>query len=67
MGDVKYPGESQEYREARDALLSEEKELVEKIKSVAAKFVGDDTTIARLLHQRIGNLYLAIFAWLRAL
>src|ERR1017187_8867714 len=32
-----YPNESIEYRKARDALLKEEQELVDKVKSVAAK------------------------------
>jgi predicted dithiol-disulfide oxidoreductase (DUF899 family) len=32
-----YPNESIEYRKARDALLKEERELVDKVKSVAAK------------------------------
>ena len=37
MSDLKYPNESEEYREAREALLIEEKELVEKVKAVAVK------------------------------
>jgi predicted dithiol-disulfide oxidoreductase (DUF899 family) len=37
MSELRYPNESQEYRDARDALLQEERELVEKVKSVAAK------------------------------
>ncbi len=37
MGDLRYPNESQEYRDAREALLKEEQELVAKVKSVAAK------------------------------
>ena len=36
MSERKYPNESKEYREARESLLKEEKELVEKVKSVAA-------------------------------
>ena len=37
MSELRYPNESREYREARDSLLREEQELVEKVKSVAAK------------------------------
>ena len=37
MNGPKYPNESLEYRVARDLLLKEERELVEKVKSVAAK------------------------------
>ena len=37
MSELRYPNESQEYRDARDALLKEERELVDKVKSVAAK------------------------------
>ena len=37
MGEVRYPNESREYREARESLLREEQELVQKVKSVAAK------------------------------
>jgi predicted dithiol-disulfide oxidoreductase (DUF899 family) len=37
MSESKYPNESQEYREARESLLEEERELVEKVKSVAEK------------------------------
>jgi predicted dithiol-disulfide oxidoreductase (DUF899 family) len=37
MSEVRYPNESKEYRDARDLLLKEEKELVEKVKAVAAK------------------------------
>jgi predicted dithiol-disulfide oxidoreductase (DUF899 family) len=37
MIDLRYPNESREYREARDALLKDEQELVGKIKAVAAK------------------------------
>ena len=36
MGELRYPNESQEYRDACDAPLKEEQELVEKVKSVAA-------------------------------
>lgn len=35
MSELRYPNESPEYRQARDALLEEEKALVEKVKSVA--------------------------------
>ena len=37
MADLRYPNESNEYRDAREALLREERELVEKTKAVAAK------------------------------
>src|SRR5260221_13640594 len=37
MSDLRYPNESRAYRDARESLLKDEKELVEKIKSVAAK------------------------------
>jgi predicted dithiol-disulfide oxidoreductase (DUF899 family) len=37
MSNRRYPNESSAYREARDALLEAEQELVEKVKSVAAK------------------------------
>jgi predicted dithiol-disulfide oxidoreductase (DUF899 family) len=37
MSDLRYPNESRDYRAARDALLNEEKELIEKVKAVAAK------------------------------
>src|SRR5437868_8454612 len=37
MSEPRYPNESRAYRDARDALLKDEKELVEKVKSVAAK------------------------------
>jgi predicted dithiol-disulfide oxidoreductase (DUF899 family) len=37
MGELRYPNESQQYREARDALLKEEQALVDKVKSVAAR------------------------------
>ena len=36
MGEPRYPNESRAYREARDLLLKEEQELVEKVKAVAA-------------------------------
>ena len=32
MSDLRYPNECKAYRQARDALLIEEKELVEKVK-----------------------------------
>lgn len=35
MSELKYPNEREEYRKARESLLAEEKELVEKVKSVA--------------------------------
>ncbi|MGQ0653472.1 MAG: DUF899 family protein, partial [Betaproteobacteria bacterium] len=37
MGELRYPNESEAYREARDALLKDEKELADKLKAVAAK------------------------------
>lgn len=37
MSGLRYPNESQVYRDAREALLKDEQELVEKTKSVAAK------------------------------
>jgi predicted dithiol-disulfide oxidoreductase (DUF899 family) len=37
MGELRYPNESREYREARDALLKDEQELVAKVKAVAEK------------------------------
>ena len=37
MGEQRYPNESSAYRAARDSLLKDEQELVEKVKSVAAK------------------------------
>jgi predicted dithiol-disulfide oxidoreductase (DUF899 family) len=37
MSELRYPNETQEYRDARDALLREEQELVHKVKAVAAK------------------------------
>jgi len=37
MSDLRYPNESQKYREARDALLKDEHELIAKVKDVAAK------------------------------
>jgi hypothetical protein len=35
MSDLRYPNESKEYREARAALLKDELELVDKVRSVA--------------------------------
>jgi predicted dithiol-disulfide oxidoreductase (DUF899 family) len=37
MSELRYPNESKTYREARDALLKEEQELVDKTKAVAAR------------------------------
>jgi predicted dithiol-disulfide oxidoreductase (DUF899 family) len=37
MSELRYPNESRAYREARDALLKDEQELVDKVKSVAAR------------------------------
>jgi predicted dithiol-disulfide oxidoreductase (DUF899 family) len=37
MSELRYPNESGEYRDARDALLKEEQELIDKVRSVAEK------------------------------
>ena len=37
MSELRYPNESREYRDARDALLKDEQELIDKVKSVAEK------------------------------
>ena len=37
MSDFRFPNESREYREARDSLLEDEQQLVDKLKSVAAR------------------------------
>jgi predicted dithiol-disulfide oxidoreductase (DUF899 family) len=37
MGELRYPNESTAYRDARDALLKDEQELIDKVKAVAAK------------------------------
>ena len=37
MSQMRYPNESREYRDARDSLLKDEQQLVEKIKSVAER------------------------------
>src|SRR5207247_328552 len=37
MSELRYPNESREYRDARDSLLKDEQELIEKIKSVAER------------------------------
>jgi predicted dithiol-disulfide oxidoreductase (DUF899 family) len=37
MTDLRYPNESQDYRDAREALLKEEQALIDKMKAVAAK------------------------------
>ena len=37
MSELRYPNESREYRAARDSLLRDEQELVEKVKSLAEK------------------------------
>jgi predicted dithiol-disulfide oxidoreductase (DUF899 family) len=37
MSDLRYPNESREYRDARDSLLKDEQELVDKVKSVAER------------------------------
>jgi predicted dithiol-disulfide oxidoreductase (DUF899 family) len=37
MSELRYPNESREYREARDSLLQDEKDLIEKMKSLAER------------------------------
>jgi predicted dithiol-disulfide oxidoreductase (DUF899 family) len=37
MSELRYPNESKAYRDARDTLIAEEKELIAKVKAVAAK------------------------------
>ncbi len=37
MSELRYPNESQAYRDARDALLEEEQELVAKVKALSEK------------------------------
>jgi predicted dithiol-disulfide oxidoreductase (DUF899 family) len=37
MAELRYPNESQAYRKAREALLKDEQELVDKTKALAAK------------------------------
>ena len=37
MSELRYPNESREYRDARESLLKDERELVDKVKSVAEK------------------------------
>src|SRR6516225_8190682 len=37
MSELRYPNESRDYRDARDLLLKDEQELVDKVKSVAAR------------------------------
>jgi predicted dithiol-disulfide oxidoreductase (DUF899 family) len=37
MSELRYPNETQAYRDARESLLHDERELVEKVKAVAAK------------------------------
>jgi predicted dithiol-disulfide oxidoreductase (DUF899 family) len=37
MSELKYPNESKEYRDARESLIKDEQELVDKVKSVAEK------------------------------
>jgi transposase InsO family protein len=37
MSELRYPNETREYRDARDALLKDEQELVDKVKAVAPK------------------------------
>ena len=37
MSDLRYPNESREYRDARDSLLKDEQELIDKVKSVAER------------------------------
>ena len=37
MSELRYPNESKAYRDARDALLKDEQELIDKTKAVAEK------------------------------
>ena len=37
MSELRYPNETREYREARDSLLKDEQELVDKVKSGGGK------------------------------
>ena len=37
MSELRYPNETRAYRDARDALAKDEKELADKVKAVAAK------------------------------
>lgn len=37
MGELRYPNETQQYRDARDALLKDEQELVVRVKALAEK------------------------------
>jgi len=37
MSELRYPNETQQYRDARDALLKDEQELIERTKALAAK------------------------------
>ena len=37
MSDLRYPNETREYRDARDSLLKDERELIDKVKSVAER------------------------------
>jgi predicted dithiol-disulfide oxidoreductase (DUF899 family) len=37
MSELRYPNESREYRDARESLLKEEQELIDKVKSVAER------------------------------
>ena len=37
MSELRYPNESREYRDARESLLKDEQELIDKVKSVAER------------------------------
>lgn len=37
MSELRYPNESREYRDARESLLKDEQELIDKVRSVAEK------------------------------
>ena len=37
MSELRYPERKQEYRDAREALLKDEQELIDKVKAVAEK------------------------------
>ena len=37
MSELRYPNESREYRDARESLLKDEQELIDKVRSVAER------------------------------
>jgi predicted dithiol-disulfide oxidoreductase (DUF899 family) len=44
MSELRYPNESRDYRDARELLLKDEQELVEKVKSVAERRLSHSAT-----------------------